>query len=174
MAYDFRTGAFVDLALALRDHPRGVPAQGDKLRDLSRLYLAAADALFRLAYLIMTARLEASPHGARYAGFAPIYEDRVAALFAELEPFLLGDDVAAIAEFLEGVRRSALAEEMVALQNAIAESSGEGGDAEADEAATTTVVNSLKDLIARRVKRKWIEDILHAINEILAIARGVS
>ena len=59
MAYDFRTGAFVDLALALRDHPRGVPAQGDKLRDLSRLYLAAADALFRLAYLIMTARLEA-------------------------------------------------------------------------------------------------------------------
>lgn len=173
MAYDFRTPAFVDLALALRDHPRGVPERGDQLRDLARLYLSAADALFRLMFLILLARIAATPRGGRFEGFLPIYEDRVRALFGELEPFLLGDDVAAIRDFLEGVRQSALAEEMVALQNAVGASTGEGRDLDADAEATATVTNSLKEQIARRVKNPWIQDILHAINEIVGVVRGV-
>jgi len=63
---------------------------------------------------------------------------------------------------------------MVALQAAVDASSGEGEDAEADEAAGTTVTNSLKEQIERRVRLPWIKDILHAINEVLAVARGVA
>lgn len=174
MAYDFRTRAFVDLALALRDHPRGVPARGDALRDLARLYLSAADALFRLMYLILAARLAAFPHGGRFEGFLPVYEDRVRALFAMLEPILLGDDVAAIRDVIEGVRQGALAEEMVALQNAVGASSGGGRDLDADAEATATVTNSLKEQLARRIKNPWIQDVLHAINEIIGVVRGVT
>ncbi len=174
MAYGFQTQAFVDLALAMRDHPRGVPRQGDRLRDLSRLYLFAAKELFRLMALILEAQLAASPRGERYRAFLPIYDDRVAAALAELEPFLLGDDVRAIIDFLEGVRQSALAEEMVALQNGVAASPGEGRDLAADAEAATTVTNSLKEQILRRVKNPWLADILHAVNEVIGVVRAVA
>ena len=178
MAYDFQTDAFQRLAGTLRDYPDGVPEDPERLRELSELYIAAATALFLLMRLIMETRLGASPRGERYGGFVYIYRDRVDALMAALRRFLLGGleegEIGSVFHFLEGVRRGAIAEEMVALQAAVDASSGEGEDAEADEAAGTTVTNSLKEQIERRVKLPWIKDILHAINEVLAVARGVA
>ena len=178
MAYEFETDAFERFDGALRDYGDGVPDDPERLRELSRLYLAAAAALFLLMRLIMESRLRASPRGRRYSGFIEIYDHRVNALIRLLQDFLLGGlergEIGAIAEFLEGVRQGAIAEEMLALQHAVDNSTGEGADAAADEAAGTTVTNSLKEQIERRVKRKWVKDILHAINEILAVARGVA
>lgn len=178
MAYDFETGAFDDFAMVLRDYPDGVPDDLEGLRQLSELYLAATAALFHLMALIMAARLGESSRGDRYGAFLPIYDDRVAALLELLRDFLLGGlergEVSAVSNFLEGVRQGAIAEEMVAFKLAVDSSSGTGEDAESDEAAGTTVTNSLKEQIERRVRAKWVKDILHAINEVLSVARGVA
>ncbi|TRW98591.1 hypothetical protein FNJ84_03250 [Paracoccus sp. M683] len=178
MAYGFQTGAFYDLAGRMRDYPDGVANDDERLAELSRSYIEAATALFALMLLILQARIRRSATGGRYDGFVLIYQDRVNALLAELREFLLEGperaDTAEIRDFLEGVRRGALAEEMEALQYAVDQSTGNGTDADADEEATTTVTNSLKEQIERRIKRKWIKDILHAINEALSVMRGVS
>lgn len=180
MAYGFETATFSDLGGRLRDYgdPQGIPQDSDTLSELAERYIAAAEALFYLMLLIMRARFEQSPRGERYRGFLAIYEDRVAALIAELRKFLLGGlqrgELSTVRDFLEGVRQSALANELEALQYAVESSSGEGADAEADASAGETVTNSLKEQIERRVGRKWIKDILHAINEVLAVARGVT
>lgn len=180
MAYDFETSAFSDFGRRLRDFsdPEGIPEDRVTLNELSKLYLAAAAALFHLMFLIMQTRFQNSDRGERYQGFLKIYEDRVQALLEELRDFLLGDleqgDIASVRDFLEGVRRSAVVHEMEILQYAIDNSSAEGIDAKADADAGETVTNSLKEQIERRVRRKWIKDILHAINEVLAVARGVT
>jgi hypothetical protein len=180
MAYGFDTSTFSRLGGRLRDYPdpEGVPEDSDTLSELSESYIAAAAALFHLMLLIMRARFSKSPRGERYQIFLSIYEDRVAALINELQEFLLGGlrrgEISAVRDFIEGVRRSALANELEALQYAVESSSGEGADAEADASAGETVTNSLKEQIERRVGRKWIKDILHAINEVLAVARGVT
>lgn len=178
MAYGFETDDFVRFASALRDYPQGLPDDPERLRELSELYIAAAAALFLLMQKIMEARLEASPRGQRYSRFLPIYIDRVEALIEVLRDFLLNGleqgEIGIVADFLEGVRRGAIAEEMVALQFAVDASSGESADANADEAAGTTVTNSLKKQIERHVKIPFVNPILHAINEILSVARGVA
>lgn len=178
MAYEFETNAFDNFAMALRDYPEGVPDDPKGLQQLSELYLAATAALFQLMTLIMAARLSGSSRGKRYSAFLPIYDHRVAALMKLLRDFLLGGlergQVSDVADFLEGVRQGAIAEEMVALKLAVDSSSGKDEDAEADESAGTTVTNSLKEQIERRVKAKWVKDILHAINEVLSVARGVA
>lgn len=164
----------MDLALAMREHGNGVPRQGERLRDLGRLYFFAAKEVFRLMALILEAQLAASPRGERYRGFIEIYDDRVNAGLGELEPFLFGDDLRALWDFLEGVRHSAIAEEMVALGNAVAPSSGQGPDLAADAEAATTVTNSLKEQILRRVKNPWLTDIFHAVNEVIGVVKGVA
>ncbi|XWN29943.1 MAG: hypothetical protein ROR55_20975 [Devosia sp.] len=180
MAYGFETSAFARLSDRLQDYqdPEGIPENQDALFELAELYLAAAAALFHLMFLIMQARLTASDHGARFEGFLPIYHNRVSALMEELREFLVGGlsqgDVATAHDFLEGLRRSSLADELKALHHAIDRSSGEGEAALADANAGETATNSLKEQIERRVKRKWIKDILHAINEIISIVKGVT
>lgn len=173
-AYGFQAQAFVDLALAMREHPDGVPRRPDRLRDLGRLYFYAANDLFRLMGLILAAQIAASPRGERYHGFIEIYQVQVNAGLAELEPFLFGDDIRTLWDFLEGVRRSAIAEEMVALGNAVAPSSAQGPDLAIDAGAATTVTNSLKEQILRRVKNPWLTDIFHAINEVIGVVRAVA
>lgn len=178
MAYEFQTDAFDNFAMVMRDYPEGVPDDPEALQQLSELYLAATAALFKLMALIMATRLRGSIRGERYGAFLSIYDHRVAALIELLRDFLIGglsrDQASEVADFLEGVRQGAIAEEMVALKLAVDSSSGEGEDAEADESAGTTVTNSLKEQIERRVKAKWVKDILHAINEVLSVARGVA
>ncbi|WP_028795341.1 hypothetical protein [Thalassobaculum salexigens] len=179
MAYGFETNTFRELDGALRDHPDGLPADDrDRLRQLAELYIAAVEALLKLMYLIMLARLADSPRGERYSGFLPIYGDRVGELIQMLRAFLLGGiergETRVVFDFLEGVRRGAIAAEFVALQGAIDASSGVGTDAQADESAATTVTNSVKEQIERRVRWPWAKDILHAINEVLSVVRGVA
>lgn len=180
MAYGFETSAFSQFGSRLRDYPdpEGIPQDRDTLFELTRLYLMATEALFHLMLLIMQTRLANSANDERYRGFLPIYKDRVAALLEELRDFLFGglerDDLSTVHEFLEGVRRSALVAEMEALHYAVDNSSGEGADADADADAGNTVTNSLKEQIERRVRRKWIKDILHSINEVLAVVKGVT
>ncbi|WP_171133867.1 MULTISPECIES: hypothetical protein [unclassified Ruegeria] len=178
MAYGFQTDAFRSFDGFLRDYPEpeGLPQDRQVLSRAVELYLMAATALFELMRLISLSRLEQSNSGRRYIVFMNIYDHRVQALLQELADFLLGKleqgDLESVHEFIEGVRRGAIAEELVLLQQATDESSGTGQDAEADTEGTTTAVNSLKEQIERRVKRKWIKDILHGINEVIAITRG--
>ncbi|WP_120632204.1 hypothetical protein [Ruegeria sp. EL01] len=178
MAYGFETASFKDLHSFMEEYPdpEGLPQDGEVLRRGSELYLQAAGALFYLLRLISIARLERSERGSRFVSFLEIYDHRVRALLDEVADFLFRSieegDLERIHDFLEGVRRGAIAEEMVLLQQATESSSGTDADAEADSEGTTTAVNSLKEQIERRVKRKWIKDILHAINEVLAITKG--
>ncbi|MEQ8740740.1 MAG: hypothetical protein RIE87_17360 [Rhodospirillales bacterium] len=181
MAYEFQTEAFRRLDRMMQEHPDGIPRRNaSALWQLSKCYIDATEALFDLMLRIMQARLAGSERGGRYKKFLPIYSSRVELLIAELREFLFAPfenksgGLQATADFLEAVRRGGIAEELVALQHAVDASSGKGGDAEADESAGTTVTNSLKTQIEERVKRKWIKDTLHAINEVLAITRGVA
>ena len=180
MAYGFETDSFSELANRFRDYPeqQELPVDRGVLAELSELYLAALADLFSLMGLIMSARFEQSKRGMRYAGFLRVYEGRVRILEQDLRAFLFGSlgegDIFIVHDFLDGVRRSALHEELVVLYSAINESSGDGEDADADEAAGTTVTNSLKEQIERRVKLPYIKDVLHAINEVLSVARGVT
>ncbi|MGR3755938.1 MAG: hypothetical protein ACU0AT_01750 [Tranquillimonas sp.] len=176
MAYDFNPAPFQAFDAAMQDYPEGLPDNPDDLARLSALYLAAAQALFALMLAIMRARMKGSRRAHRFDGFLPIYEGLAQALLAELEAFFAGDGEAgraALRDFLEGVRQQGLAQEMAALGAAVETSSGDGADADADEAAGHVVTNSLKEQIERRVRRKFIKDILHGINEVLAVARGV-
>lgn len=178
MAYEFDTQPFREFDSMMSEYPEGIPQEREILWRIADLYLAAAAALFFVMLLIMRARLGASGQGARYEGFLPIYEDRVGALLNSMHDFLMGglerDELGLVHEFLEGTRQGAIAAELGAFAVALDASSGEGEDAGADENAGTTITNSLKEHIERRVKAKWIKDVLHAINEVLSIVRGAA
>lgn len=177
MAYEFETSAFSELGNAMRDYPEGISREPERLRTMVELYLQAAKALFLLMSLIMVAKINQSKNGDRFRGFLDIYDERVQALLQQLASFLNAElqrgNTEVVHEFLEGVRQGAIHQEMEQLQYAISLSSGTGEDLETDESGTTTVMNSLKEQIERRIKQRWIKDILHAINEIVSVVKAV-
>lgn len=158
-----------------------LPADPDTLRSLAEAYLAAMRALFDLMRRIMDTRLERSsgrngPN--RFTPFQDVYWGRVEALERIMRAFLFKGleqgEAEAVRDFLEGVRQAALHEELLHLGEAIDASTESEEDLAADTGAAVTVTNSLKEQIERRVRWKFVKDILHAINEAIRVIMGAT
>ena len=77
-----------------------------------------------------------------------------------------------VSDFLGALKASATPQELLALAKYLSDSTAEEGSV-SHLAAATVVTDSIKDLIKKFSKKKWLEHVLKAINEVLKLIRGV-
>lgn len=175
MAYGVDAQSFLRLEQKVREIPDEIPEDIRPFEGVLFSYFKAFETLLMLVMAIMTQHVELMERRRYVVHFLPIYDQAARSILRLLEAEIregLQKNSRILFELLNAIRDSHIAQELVALDTALSES--EGVDTTEDHLDTaTTVTNSFKDQIEKHTKRKWIKSVLHSINEIISIVRGV-
>lgn len=175
MPYGVDTAPFRDLEERVRALPEVLPDSPRPLEGVLYAYLRAFACLLTLVMAIMKVCVEREEQRRYVARFLPVYDRAAVRLLQLLEQEVregLEIQSPELIELVHAIRDGQVGFELVALDQAVSESEG-SSEPEDHLDTATTVTNSLKQLIEKVAKRKWISSVLHALNEVISIVRGV-
>lgn len=175
MAYGVNAAPFYHLNERLHEVREEFPSDPRQLEGVLFAYRNAFACLLDLVRAIMLRCIEEEERRSYVTHFIPVFDQAKLRILQLLEREIregLSEGSIDLLDFAYAVRDGQVGPELVALDIALSES--EGVASPGDHLTTaTTVTNSLKKIIDKHTKRKWISSVLHALNEVISIVRGV-
>jgi len=181
MAYGVDPEPFYVLQRRLAELPEPAPKTPGELEPLLLAFLDAFDCLLRLVFAILTRCTERANEKRSYRrAFLPIFNrarERTASLLAADIREGLADERLELIEMAYALRDSLVVDEMVTLDQSLAESE-KTADPEDHADAAETVTDSVKKFITkflggRLIGKKRVESILETIDEIISVVKKV-
>ena len=175
MPYGVDTQAFHRLHEQVLALPEELPADPRPLEGLLFAYKDAFAVLLQIVMAIMQICVERQESRQYVRHFLPIFDQALERILVLLDTEIregLEQQSINLVELAHAIRESQMAGELLALDQAFAESEG-AVEPEDHLDTATTVTNSFKEQIEKHTKRKWIKSVLHALNEVISIVRGV-
>lgn len=174
MPYETNTDPFNNLHNLVNKLPEELPDNPQQLEEVLRAYIAAFECLLQLVKKIMEACIKKREKD-YVSAFLKVYDEAalkiIQLLDKELEEALI-DKSQRYIELVYAIRDSQISLEVVILSSSLADSEMVI-EPEKNLDTATVVTNSFKEQIKKYSKRSWIESVLHTINEIISIIRGV-
>jgi len=137
-------------------------------------YLQAVETLFGLMKAILLVCAERDNRRKYPILFIPIYDSAVARVLKIMENEIragYSTPEENLIEFTYAIRDSEIASELVILSQSL--DLDDDATPEDHLITTKTVTDSVKKQIEMYIKKKWISNILHTINEVISIIKGV-
>jgi hypothetical protein len=176
MPYGVDSTPFYRLDAQLRDLPDELPGSPRPLEGVLFAYLNAFACLLTLVMAIMRVCVERQERRRYVSHFLPVYDQAARRILDLLDRELregLSEESSNLVDLVYAIRDGQVGPELVALDLALFESEG-SAEPEDHLDTVTTATNSLKKQIEKHTKRKWIPSVLHALNEVISIVRGVA
>ncbi len=175
MPYKVDANPFHQLDKQLQKLPEELSTDPRLLKGVLFAYITAFKSLLTLVMAIMRICVERQ-EGRKYVHhFLPVYDNAARKIINLLESEIkegLEEGTSNLVELVYAMRDGQIGMELVALDRALSESEGKANPEDHLDTATT-VTNSLKEQIEKHTKGKWIKSVLHALNEVISIVRGV-
>ena len=175
MPYGVDAAPFRTLDAQVRNLPAELPTDPRAFEGVLFSYLNAFACLLTLVMAIMRVCVERQERRRYVSHFLPIFDQTARRILELLDAELregLQEQSVNLVDLVHAIRDSQVGPELVALDQALSESEATV-DPEDHLDTATTVTNSLKDQIEKYTKRRWIKSVLHALNEVISIVRGV-
>jgi hypothetical protein len=175
MAYGINNSPLLELQREVRRLPVEISGNPREFEALLFSFLDAFRCLLALDARILLVCAERAGRRSYVRLFLPVFDEVTKRVLSLLEMEIregLEAERSDLTDMANAIRDSSIANEMVILDQALDESEG---TAEPEEHLDTaeTVTNSVKEIIKKFAKRRWMESVLRALDEIISIIRGL-
>lgn len=142
-------------------------------QSVVKSFVDCFEALLSIDRKLLEAAINRSTDKAALQGFLNVWDTATKnAIDALQDEFVDEYPIDDVSDFLGALKASATPQELLALAKYLSDSTAEEGSV-SHLTAATVVTDSIKDLIKKFSKKKWLEQVLKAINEVLKLIRGV-
>lgn len=175
MPYEVNTQVIYQWDGMIRCLPEEIPENTRELEGFLFSYLNALMCLLSLVMVLMRICVKHQDNRAYVGYFLPVYDTASEKLRQLIDMEIregMKDGSRNLVELVYAIRDGQIGAELVALDNGLSESEG-SVDPEDHLDTATTFTNSLKEQIEKHTKRRWIRSVLHSLNEVISIVRGV-
>ncbi|MGH7939101.1 MAG: hypothetical protein ACRD5Z_23555 [Bryobacteraceae bacterium] len=174
MAYGIDKASFLKLQETVRALPERPPPSPREVEALLYAFLDAFATLLSLVQNILMACAERRGNRAAVGEFLPVFNAARERILSLLESeFREGLEARSphLIDFAYAVRESFVADEMVILDRVL-EKTADAPEPKEDGEIAHTVTDSVKKLLGKYTKKKFIGPVLHALNEVISLILG--